>query len=243
MSQNEPLGAFGRTPTRDSLEVNLPSGRKITILETTGQEEKLFRFNGKKNLADLVNKFYAGICRNLDGKEGQTTPIQFEEMLIGDRTAILFYSRIVSHGSLMNYTLDCPHCESKSEHEIDIQEIMDKIKPYPLGEAREASAVLSQGTVYFELPTGVTEKKANEKDDIDVNAQLQLVNIWEKTANGRMPIRLENLRAKDIALLRKALRDNQCSIDSIVKVICTSCEKISRINLAGDAAFLFPNMM
>lgn len=242
-NQLQPIGAFARAPSRDSTDVTLPSGRTITILETTGHEEKIFKFGGKKNIPALINQFFTGICRNLDKKEGLIEISQFENMLVGDRTAILFYSRVLTHGPLMEYNLECPHCEEKSTHEINIQEIIDSIKPYPLEDSRQSSVKLSAGEIFFELPTGNTEKKLADIQDPDVNVRLSSIRIWEKTDKGDMPVRLDNLRAKDIVLLRKAVTQTECFIDSIVKIECPSCGKKAQTTLVGDPAFLFPNMM
>lgn len=243
MNQNQTVGAFARAPSREEKEVTLPSGRKVTILETTGHEEKIFRFGGgKKNVPALINKYYAAVCRNLDGAEGPAQVSQFESMLCGDRVMILLQSRMLTHGQIMEYNLDCPSCQERSTHEIDLQKIVEETKPYPKGNEREHCITFPEGTLWFELSTGLTEKKLADEKDPDVNAQLELTRIWEKTSHGDVPVRLENLKSKQISVLRKAIKELECEIEATVITTCPSCSQKTPTNLVGDPSFLFPNM-
>jgi len=189
----------------------------------------------------VVNRLLIDSIKDLDGAAGTVSETQVDDLLQGDRLAIILYLRVLTHGPIITYKLDCPSCKQKSEHEIDIQPVLDSIVPYPNWNAREFSIDLSGSAVFFNLPTGVTEKKISESSLRDVNARLAAMDIWEKHGEGKMMLQIDTMRSRDIATLRKSVRDLECEIDSTVQVNCECGETFAR-GILENHDFLFPNL-
>jgi hypothetical protein len=101
------IGAFSSPFDREKREFTLPSGRRVTVLETTGREERIISQLKNVDRYDKINEYLSGVTENLDGKPGSQDPSVFEAMLTGDRTYILMCSRVLTHGPVMTYQLKC----------------------------------------------------------------------------------------------------------------------------------------
>jgi len=237
------IGVFGAGAVRLEKEIKLPSGRTVTVLETTGKQEALFNDLSPSELPSVINRYLAEVTTNLDGVSGHPDVLAFDKMLLGDRTAILLSCRILTHGNILEYTLDCSQCGKKSDHEIDIQKIVDDIKPYPENDQREFSVDLDGGTLYFELPTGLTEKKLLKTGKPDVNKKLKVMRVWEKTEKGTFPVDVDSLKSRHLAALRKAVKDKECEIDATAILVCPDCGKHHTTGVVDNVNFMFPHLI
>ncbi len=242
MNQEKPIGFFSSAPKRAELQITLPSGRQVTILETTGQQEAIFRAITKDKPAAVVSRFLAQVTQDLDGQEGVPPENKFDEMLQWDRSTILLQVRTLSHGPIVNYKINCTKCHKKSEHEVDLQPILDSIKPYPNGDQRTFKIELDGGVLCFELPTGDTEKKLSDMPDADINKRLYALRMWEETPKGNLPVSVDNLRSKHIAALRKKLKELEAEIDAVATLVCQGCGATYSVGIVENPDFLFPNL-
>lgn len=164
-------------------------------------------------------------------------------MLTGDRTAILLHVRKITHGATVDYTHVCQFCASKSEHQIDIDDSLESMKPYPHGDQREFEVKVGPGVLHFELSTGETESRIAREDTPDINTKLSCMRLWEQAETGRLPVHVEQLKSKWIAAIRKAVKDAECVLDTMVEVLCPKCSTVARIDMVGNLDFLFPNSL
>lgn len=242
MSQAQP-GFFSNLPEREKKEVVLPSTRTVTVLETTGREEKILsKIQESAKVPEVIGQYLMGIAQDLDGKSGPVNKEDLDDMLVGDRMFILFQSRILTHGPTLSHKTTCGSCGNYGEYEIDLQNILDNAKPYPEGNKREFSIDVGGGVIHFELPNGKTEAKVARNTDMDVNAKLRSIRLWEEGPGGKLPVSVENLKSKNISALRKALREKECFLDTTAMLTCPSCRKVERIDVMSVADFLFPNL-
>lgn len=239
---NKPSGFFGNAPVREERRIVLPSGRKITVLETTGADESVLSKAIKNNLAQGVNKFLSRVSKDLDEKEGSVAESEFRSMLTGDRIAALIHTRMLTHGSLFPYALKCTNCTHVTDFEIDLQAIVAEIKSYPHGDAREFFVDIDGHKLFFKLPDGATEEKIEQNQDLDINKKLNAMYLWEETENGRLPVLVDNLRSSHIAKLRKKIKEVDCDMETIAHLNCSKCGTRHVANVVGDISFLFPNM-
>lgn len=235
--------AFGANVRREESTVTLPSGRKITVIEMTGDQEDIFKGLGNKaKTYEVINKFLMDSTKALDGKDTPTTEKDFEDMLSGDRTACLIHIRTLTHGTKVTYVVHCTECKSDSECVVDIQPIFDEAKPYPHGNEREFSVKLPEGEIFFELPTGKTERRMKENGRSDANAALAAMHLWEVTKDGKLPVQLSNLKARQTAELRKAVSALLCKMDTTVKIACQKCGAEYQEGLVTNPNFFYPNL-
>lgn len=234
---------FSALPERDEKEIELPSGRTITVMETTGREEKIAgKFNDNSKQADVIAQFLAGVSKNLDGKEGPVTREALDNMLIGDQVRILIESRILTHGPLLTYKTDCAGCGSYGEYELNIQDILDKATPYPCGDQRKFSVELDGGVLYFELADGKVQTKNLRTQVPDANTKLRNMHLWEEGPDGPLPVSVDTLKSRQISKLRQAVREKEYEMDTILSFKCTSCGRTDSVNIIGVPSFLFPNL-
>ena len=244
MSDNEKVGFFSGLPNREKSRITLPSGRKITVLETTGREEKILsRMRDRSKVAETILEYLVSVTEDLDDQKGKISPVQFEEMLVGDRIFILLHARVLTHGSMVRHKHPCPECGSQSEHEIDTQPVIDAMKPYPGGDQREFSLDLGGGVLHYELPNGRHEAKIAKQKDLDINSKLRFLRMWEVTSQGNFPVSLDSLKSKQIAALRQDLRSHECLIDTLVELTCPQCDRVSTVDIVGMSDFLFPSLV
>lgn len=237
-------GSFSGNYERAKKLITLPSGRKVTILETTGKEEKILSKLADKKSTGAIEQYMVGVCEALDGAKEKPTTKQFLDMLTGDRMMILLQARLLTHGSIVNYKLTCTECGKKSEHEIDIEKIAETSLPYPHGDKRECSVKFKEGEIWFELPNGKTEEKIASSDGRDVNSKVAALHMWEVLADGtKMPVSIDNLKSRHLSELRKSLKENEYVMDTTAVIICPSCRAETTINAIVNPDFLFPNAM
>lgn len=233
-------GVFSSSAEREKKEITLPSGRKVTVLETTGEAERLLSSIQKNQDLSVINRFLVLVTENLDGKKGKPAESDFKNMLTGDRSFILLNVRKITHGSLVEFNLDCPSCGSKSDHDLDLEESLQEMESYPNGDERVFSVDVGPGKIFFELPSGDTELKIAKTKNPEINTKLRSMKLWEETDNGKFPINLDMLKSKWIVELRKALKENEYKLDTTASVQCPNCNHVSHVDIMGSIDFLFP---
>lgn len=234
-------GVFSSNLQRDKKDIILPSGRKITVLETTGAAEKLLSSIQKNQDLSLINRFLTLVTENLDDKAGKTSEDDFKTMLTGDRSFVLLHVRAITHGLEVEFHYDCPHCGQSSDHELSLNDCIETMEPYPNGDKRVFEVDVGPGTIFFELSNGETELKIAKTKNPEINTKLRSMKLWEKTEKGKFPINLDNLKSKWIVKLRKALKEKEYKLDTTAKIQCPSCNHATSIDMMGNIDFLFPH--
>lgn len=241
--EKQVLGHFSKRPERLEERVTLPSNTKVTIMETTGKEESVVSsMASKKSYFESINKFLCLVTKDIGDEQGPATEKQIEDLLLGDRVAILLRCRQLSHGNSVQIDIKCNNCETESSHEVDLDPILESIKPYKEGDQREFSIDIDGYPLYFELANGRVEKKIAESKVVDVNRKLFSMRFWEETGKGNLPVDLRNFRSRDLATIRKYVADLEFDIDSNVSVSCPECSATSVVGLLESRHFLFPSM-
>ena len=81
----------------------------------------------------LANKRLAQSGQSVDYlfKECCQFPDNFEpsELLVGDRTFLLFYIRGITHGNMYEFAATCPSCDSASTYSYDLNELISTVIP------------------------------------------------------------------------------------------------------------------
>ena len=49
------------------------------------------------------------------------------DLLVGDRTFLLYYIRGLTYGNLYKFAITCPHCEAQSTHTYDMNELYQSV--------------------------------------------------------------------------------------------------------------------
>jgi hypothetical protein len=252
--QEEPMSL-----PRPTFFVDLPSkglfyGEKSSLYQKSSLE--LYHLTGKHedilNNKDFIKKnvvFDKLLSALLVDKS-----IKLDELLIGDKNALVFSARINGFDADYSVEVVCPECEKKDEHVFDLQKCFEK----PAGNLEKISP---DGT--FEVIVPKTQKKITCKlissgDRKEIEAQIEkhkqffkedktssievssfVVSIDGKTNREVIDAELDNLPAKDIRALKREYSQVVPSIVMDQDYSCKSCGFESKMIIPFSVGFFW----
>ena len=180
--------------------------------------------------------------------------IKINELLIGDKNALIIASRISGFGENYEVSIQCNECGTKNDQNFDLKET--KVKSF---EAKFSD----EGTFFIELPqTGVKvecrlltaadehhmigliekKKKLNLPDTI-VTDQCKsfIVSLNSVTERSVVDEFVESMPARDANYLRKEYEKARPDIDMSYAYECNLCGEENNIDLPFTATFFWPN--
>ena len=179
-------------PTFPSEEVTLPSKgllypegsplRKgfIEMKYMTAREEDILTNQNLIKNGTVIDKLLESLI---------VTPVDFKDLLIGDKNAVLIASRILGYGQ--DYTFTYPHPDSKEEEQVtvDLTEAEDKILD---------ESLIKSGTneFHFTLPTSkldVTFKFLTHGDELKMAQELKGLKKINKKGSSELTTRMKYL--------------------------------------------------
>ena len=104
------------------------------------------------------------------------SPIQYDDLLLGDRNALLIAARILGYGSTYTFEYTDPETDNKEKITIDLQQIKDKVVDYTLyNNKNEFTFELphSKNVITIKLLTVGDEKKIDQEIKSLKKANLQ----------------------------------------------------------------------
>jgi hypothetical protein len=179
--------------------------------------------------------------------------IAIDDLLIGDKNALLIAARISAYGADYKTSVVCPQCSHKFEFNFDLNQV---------GVREVSTGLSSNGTVIITLPktkaavtcrllTGRDEKymtqqaemkKKHNLAETPLTDQLKLFIVsvngsCEKTEINRF---IETLPAFDSRFLRMEYVKNIPDINTDFNITCPECDTDSEVSLPLTAAFFWP---
>lgn len=164
-----------------------------------------------------------------------------DDMLVGDRNAIIVASRITGYGSDYKTKVACPACGEHSQHQFDLEE-SQTIK----GGDVEGATITSDGTWIITLPvtnwevevrllTGRDEKhlasisekkKKSNMAETPITDQLNLIVVSVQGHKDKPTVQqaISALPAKDALHLRDVYTKINPNIDLTQAFVCQSCD-------------------
>jgi len=183
--------------------------------------------------------------------------ISVQEMLSGDRNAIMVALRITGYGAEYTAEVDCPACGFKSKQEFDLSEMPIKrleLKPVQEGQnVFEFKLPVTKKNVHFRFLTGADEeellvlqerkKKIGSLTDSIVTTKLQysILSIDGKTDKNLISSFIRNMPARDSLALRKFIDNNEPGIEMKAHMSCPSCHEQSEVRIPLGASFFWPD--
>jgi len=182
--------------------------------------------------------------------------IQVQDMIAGDRNAIMVALRITGYGADYNVEADCPNCSVRSKQQFDLSEMPIKrldIEPVSKGQNTfEFKLPVTKKTVHFKFLTGRDEeeiatiqeraKKQGALADNIVTTRLQysIISIDGKTDRGSVNGFIRNMPARDSMSLRKYIEAHEPGIEMRGNFDCTSCGEQNEVRVPLGASFFWP---
>ena len=160
-----------KTVAPSNSDVILPGGfiakdgsliKNAEVRELNGMDEEAVSKSGSpgKALAAMLQRGVVSIGTNPVDKN------DLDQLLSGDRDALLIGIRRVTFGDEVEFQIDCPHCKTELEVSVNlIKDIPVKAMDDPINDRTFTYVSKKQGNIVVGLPTGMTQKKLIENSD------------------------------------------------------------------------------
>jgi hypothetical protein len=262
-------GAANRTPPGMMQEIQIPSAQVplpsrglvypvdsplhkqefVDIKAMTAQEEDILMSRALIKKGTVINELIRSCLL--------TPGVLVNDMLAGDRNALMVAIRITGYGPEYTPVVQCPSCEQKTEYPIDLSNLDIKpleIAPVETGVNRFAFRLpVSSREVNFRFLTGKDEEEiaaiveAKKKKGIAVDSVITtrlisaIVSIDGNTDRNFVAKQIPYLSARDSLALRKYMEKHEPGIDMRCDFECPNCGHSEEVALPMGASFFWPN--
>jgi len=183
--------------------------------------------------------------------------VHVQDMLAGDRNAIMVALRITGYGAEYNVEADCPKCNTRSKQSFDLASMPIKrleIEPVETGlNCFEFKLPVTGKTVKFKFLTGRDEEEINTVVErakkqgaladniVTTRLQYSIVAIEGKTDRSSINGFIRNMPARDSMALRKHIDAHEPGIEMKADLDCPSCNEQSEVRVPLGASFFWPD--
>jgi len=214
----------------------------IEIKHMTAKEEDILTSQSliKKGIA--INKVLESIIVNKQ--------IKVDDLLIGDKNALIIASRIYGYGSDYNVSLVCPSCETQFKTTVDLKTFKAREIQF-----NDNIQVTENNTFIITLPKSefiVEFRLLTSKDENLVNKELSkgttnLLKLVVVSINGQsdsfyIDRALQALPILDASVLKKVYATVMPDVDMNCDVECPHCGTESKLEVPLTAEFFWPNL-
>lgn len=224
---------------RESLEIRSMTAREEDILTS-----RVLLRQGKAMSMLLKNCL---VDKNIDP----------DEMISGDRNALLVAIRVSGYGAEYETKIECPECSHAFEHNFDLSNVhVDALTIEPVSPGQnlfEFLLPISKRKVLFQLLTGAQERELSTIQDrskkakgmgLENNVTLrlfhQVVSIDNETDRSKIQRLVTTMSAGDSRALRKFIEKVSPGLDMSYMVACPSCGDESEVDMPIGAEFFWP---
>tara|TARA_B100001059_G_C17835521_1_gene587808 strand:+ start:4067 stop:4915 length:849 start_codon:yes stop_codon:yes gene_type:complete len=183
--------------------------------------------------------------------------IKPDDLISGDRNALLVSLRITGYGADYDVEVDCPECGTKSKQTFDLSQLAIKrleVDPVIQGENLfEVQLPVTKKTVRVKFLTGHDErdmmitnerkKKSGMKVETAITDRLSrsIVSVSGVTDRNKLNFFVKNIPARDSLALRRFLDKHEPGIVMKSWMTCSHCHEQSEVGLPMGASFFWPD--
>lgn len=183
--------------------------------------------------------------------------VSVNDLLSGDRNALMVAIRITGYGVEYNPMIQCPACEQRQEFNVNLSELEIKplmIEPVTPGQNQFAFKLpISGRTVIFRFLTGKEEeeilalmenkKKKGLQNSNVVSTRLfySILSIDGETDRSKISKLITFMQARDSLALRQYIDKHEPGIDMRHPFDCKNCGHSEVVAMPMTAAFFWPN--
>ena len=184
--------------------------------------------------------------------------INVDDMILGDRNALMIAIRITGYGSAYESDVLCPECRKSSVQKFNLSELeINRLTIEPVREGENSFAYtlpVTKKEVLFRFLTGADERERsiiaerkkkimpNLEIDDSVTSRLEqfITSVDEITDKNKINHFIKSMPAMDSRALRSYISNHQPGIDMSVWMECTYCGESSKVGLPLGISFLWP---
>jgi hypothetical protein len=232
-----------------SLEGPLHNKETIDIRPMTAKEEDILTSRAYIKSGTVLTKLLKSCIVNKS--------IKPDDLISGDRNALLVSLRITGYGADYDVEVDCPECGTKSKQTFDL---------FKLSIKRLEVDLVVQGDNLFEVQLPVTKKnvrvkfltghderemmitnerkkKSGMKIETAITDRLSrsIVSVDGITDRNKLNFFVKNIPARDSLALRRFLDRHEPGIDMKSWMDCPHCHEQSEVGLPMGASFFWPD--
>ena len=226
----------------------------------SGQIEMKYMTAREEDILTSANLIKQGVVLDKLMQSLIVSPIKYNDLVIGDKNAIMIASRILGYGKDYEVEITCPKCEAKSKEVIDLTQLPDRPIPdsVKMVGVNQFEFVLPQSkrVVVFKFLTHGDEKKIeyeldalkkNQKKDA-VNKELTtrlkhlIVSVDGNSDRQYVSNFVENeLFAMDSKALRTYIKDATPNQLFSISYVCDQCNhEEEALEFTIDSNFFWP---
>jgi hypothetical protein len=188
--------------------------------------------------------------------------IKVENLLIGDKNALIIASRISGYGAEYETKVTCPSCGVNNQHSFDLNE-HKMANPIPDEELQKLGInITSNKNFTLTLPisklsiearflNGMDERNIiqktqdNQKNNLPENAMTQQIKYFIVSVNGETDRRkinqfVDNMPAKDSKYLRNVYKNINPNVSMEQQFTCSSCDFQETMEVPFTSDFFWP---
>jgi hypothetical protein len=222
---------------------------RVEFRAMTAKEEDILMSRAFIKKGTVITELIKSCLMNRD--------IRVEEMISGDRNALMIAIRASGYGTEYNPTYTCPNCSSNNTLTVDLSNL--PIKPLDIQPAEPFANLfrfklpVSKKTVGFKFLTGEEEeeiirqleakKKRGLLNDNVVTTRLlhSIVEIDGNRDRNAISKFVQYMPARDSLELRKYIDKHEPGVDMSFDFQCAHCDYGQQMQLPIGATFFWPN--
>ena len=228
---------------------NLYGKETLEIKPMTAKEEDILTSRAYIKKGTVLTKLMQSCLVNKN--------INPDDLIAGDRNALMVAIRITGYGPDYEVEVDCPACGEKNKSTFDLSKLPLKrlqIEPVQLGQNLfEIQLPVSKQNVKVKFLTGHDEremmiiaerkKKSGIKSESSITDRLSrsIVSVGNITDRNKINMFVNNIPARDSLALRRFLDKNEPGIDMKSWLTCDHCHEESEVSLPMGTTFFWPD--
>jgi hypothetical protein len=225
--------------------IGLQPNQSVHVRAMTIAEEKVLSTPRLVRSGQALDKIFEScLMENVDSNN----------LLVVDRTFLLFYIRGISYGPSYEVSIKCPSCQESFEDEINLDSLQVSHADDNFDDDICAELPHSGLKIWYRLPRGSDEKNLSRHrqhmikglgnqmlDDTIVKRNIMLTNRIEHFKD-RTEIEqiINNLSVLDSNFLRDKISDPPFGVDTSVNITCPLCYHEWEMEVPIDVNFFFP---
>jgi hypothetical protein len=235
-----------------------PQGTALGQLETidiramTAREEDILTSQALIRKGTVISTLLQSVVLN----EG----IDVNDLLMGDRNALMIATRITGYGSDYSVNVKCMSCNTKQDYTFNLGDLPIKrlnIDPVSHGQNLfEFELPVTKKKVLFKFLTGTEEETLSELSkrrkalfpDIEVTSlvtsrlESMIVSIDKISDRGKISAFVRDMPAYDSRVLRGYITNNEPGIEMKSVMCCRECGQTSEIQIPIGLSFFWPDL-
>ncbi len=221
----------------------------IEIKHMTAKEEDILTSEALLRNELAIDRLLESVILNKD--------IRVDDLLLGDKSAILIATRITGFGPFYDVTANCPSCSKESHYSFDLSEIKPASVELPESVKNEENGIfsfelpISKVRIYVRLLTSGDEKKLaialtpkkgkGISNPITGLLKAIVVQANEHTEKDMLHQFVEAMPLPDVKYLRGVYEKIKPDIDLRFDINCPLCHEDGKVGMPLTARFFWPD--